>query len=264
VKKYALNLLVALDQLCNAVLLGDPDETLSSRAGKGHPRMAKLINWLFRNPNHCANVIEADEGGNAVPVRDYWQVIVFADRLRIHFMGTLISFLGSGAFGSLLGSAFAWLNRREERAAQKDKFAHDEAMAKLENDQQIAMANKAIEQTTETGKQVVAAKEADAFTESQKAANTAAVSSSPTLSAIRDVLNGIVRPVVTLYTLVLATVLSFQIARLVGGLGSLDHAALVTMYAGVIDQIFFLTNLTVSWWFGARGNSTRITLPKVA
>lgn len=31
-KKYILNNLIALDQLCNALLGGDPDETISARA----------------------------------------------------------------------------------------------------------------------------------------------------------------------------------------------------------------------------------------
>lgn len=34
VKRYIWNLLIAIDQLFNALLFGDPDETLSSRMGK--------------------------------------------------------------------------------------------------------------------------------------------------------------------------------------------------------------------------------------
>ena len=41
--RYALNILVALDQLINAVLLGDPKETISGRVGRVAPnsRIAK-------------------------------------------------------------------------------------------------------------------------------------------------------------------------------------------------------------------------------
>lgn len=66
--KYVLNILIALDQLANALLLGDPDETISSRMGKYAERgrgwvpcqLCKLIN-LF-DKDHCKNSIELDEG----------------------------------------------------------------------------------------------------------------------------------------------------------------------------------------------------------
>ena len=34
IKAYILNVLIAIDQLANSLLAGDPDETLSSRVGK--------------------------------------------------------------------------------------------------------------------------------------------------------------------------------------------------------------------------------------
>lgn len=34
VKKYLYNILIGVDQLCNTILGGDPDETMSSRMGK--------------------------------------------------------------------------------------------------------------------------------------------------------------------------------------------------------------------------------------
>lgn len=33
-KKYLYNILIGIDQLANAILGGDPDETISSRLGK--------------------------------------------------------------------------------------------------------------------------------------------------------------------------------------------------------------------------------------
>ena len=43
-KRYALNLLIAIDQLVNAILRGDPDETLSSRAHR--MRIKRTPGWL--------------------------------------------------------------------------------------------------------------------------------------------------------------------------------------------------------------------------
>lgn len=69
---YLWNLLIALDQLTNTILLGDPDETLSSRMGKEIKAnrcllcrgLCRLIGHFDRN--HCAKTIEPDEGRNAI------------------------------------------------------------------------------------------------------------------------------------------------------------------------------------------------------
>ncbi len=71
-KRYLLNLAIAVDQGWNAFLGGNPDETISSRVGKAAARgsrfgrlCAVVIDWIFRNltgeVDHCANSIEADE-----------------------------------------------------------------------------------------------------------------------------------------------------------------------------------------------------------
>jgi hypothetical protein len=66
-KLYLLNVLVGIDQLLNALLGGDCDETLSSRAGKHYPRLAKIINFIFFwQDDHCKYYIEEDEGKDTV------------------------------------------------------------------------------------------------------------------------------------------------------------------------------------------------------
>ena len=60
---WFLNMAIAIDQLANAVLRGDPDETLSSRAYRMHMKgqpywggLANVIDALFfwqRAPRHC-------------------------------------------------------------------------------------------------------------------------------------------------------------------------------------------------------------------
>jgi len=69
-KCYLLNILIAIDQLLNALLFGDPDETLSSRMGKYVVRgrgfipcvLCKLLDMVFSEKDHCKNSIELDEG----------------------------------------------------------------------------------------------------------------------------------------------------------------------------------------------------------
>ena len=60
VKQYIINLLVAFDQFINVLFLGQPDETISSRAwrckdvGSFWRFMRKFIDLLFFfQPQHC-------------------------------------------------------------------------------------------------------------------------------------------------------------------------------------------------------------------
>jgi hypothetical protein len=63
-KRYSWNLLISLDQLGNSLLGGDPDETISSRAGKakGHSKIASALCWVLDkiDANHCEDSIEDD------------------------------------------------------------------------------------------------------------------------------------------------------------------------------------------------------------
>ena len=73
VGKYIFNILVAIDQLANTILAGDPDETISSRVGKRveagtatlpERYLATILDWL--DPNHVIDAIERDEGRNSL------------------------------------------------------------------------------------------------------------------------------------------------------------------------------------------------------
>lgn len=69
-KRYFWNLLIALDQFGNAILAGDPDETISSRAYKhveAKGRDTKINYYLLRilewiDPGHGEKSVERDEG----------------------------------------------------------------------------------------------------------------------------------------------------------------------------------------------------------
>lgn len=69
-KRYFFNILISVDQMLNTLLGGDPDETISSRAGKRVDTCAPC-RWLCRlldviDPRHCHKHIEPDEGRNEV------------------------------------------------------------------------------------------------------------------------------------------------------------------------------------------------------
>ena len=81
-KRYIRNFFVALDQFLNTLLLGDEDETISSRLGKSqrgdfglaHKSItypfAKMVDFvaltIFKDKNHCASNIEESVGSNAL------------------------------------------------------------------------------------------------------------------------------------------------------------------------------------------------------
>ena len=66
--KWFWNMLIATDQWFNALLGGDPDETISSRAGKRQKtqKWAKILCWFLNkiDSNHCEKSIEEDEGSD--------------------------------------------------------------------------------------------------------------------------------------------------------------------------------------------------------
>ena len=76
--KWFYNILIGLDQLGNAVLGGDPDETISSRIGKikrdGGGKipwwrvLTRMADWGLDkiDPGHSIDAIEEDEGKDAL------------------------------------------------------------------------------------------------------------------------------------------------------------------------------------------------------
>ena len=63
IKMLIVNILLAIDQLINVLMLGDPDETISSRAGRVFPDSiwTKFIDFImFYQTNHCHKAIEKE------------------------------------------------------------------------------------------------------------------------------------------------------------------------------------------------------------
>lgn len=63
--RYFWNIMIALDQLLNALLFGDPDETVSSRAAKNlhlwhWDLLARVLEYI--DPGHMDRSLEKDEG----------------------------------------------------------------------------------------------------------------------------------------------------------------------------------------------------------
>lgn len=67
-KQYFVNILIALDQLINAVLGGYPDETLSAYSWRKQDWRYKVINKLFFwQNNHCRGSYESEKVRRHLP-----------------------------------------------------------------------------------------------------------------------------------------------------------------------------------------------------
>ena len=63
--QYFWNNLIAIDQLANTILAGDPDETISSRSARLRHiwywnYLAYALDWI--DPGHTVRALERDEG----------------------------------------------------------------------------------------------------------------------------------------------------------------------------------------------------------
>ncbi|MCW9698214.1 MULTISPECIES: DNA helicase UvrD [Pasteurellaceae] len=65
--KYLYHLLIALDQLANAIFAGAADETISSRCYRGAMKgkkkwviAEKIVNALFFDSQHCKTAFESE------------------------------------------------------------------------------------------------------------------------------------------------------------------------------------------------------------
>ena len=75
-KRYLLNVAIGIDQLCNAVCGGSPDETLSAAAWRTEQR-GKIMGRIFRpvidllflpiERSHCQKSYESEKQGKHLP-----------------------------------------------------------------------------------------------------------------------------------------------------------------------------------------------------
>ncbi|MBU6955983.1 hypothetical protein KP814_31850 [Hahella sp. HN01] len=72
-----------------------------------------------------------------------------------------------------------------------------------------------------------------------------------------DAIRGLMRPLITVYLLILATFVTLNISRHLGGVGALSPVDLMALYKEAIAKMLFLTTTAVTWWFGSRPSQLR-------
>ncbi len=175
-------------------------------------------------------------------------------------MGVLMQVLSSSAFGAVIGLLGSWLTKREERKNHKIKSEYEFKMAELKKAEtelkyrhELELAEKKIEGIKTQGTIDKDLEELKAFKESVK------TQSKNSKIKIVDAIRGLMRPTITLYLLVIGTIIAINLHHFAGGIeNSLSAPEVVIMYRETIAQIMFLLTTAITWWFGSRPSSSRI------
>ena len=174
-------------------------------------------------------------------------------------MSILMQVLSSSAFGAVIGLLGSWLTKREERKNHEIKSEFDFKMAELKKAEaemkfkhELELAEKKIESTKIKGDIDKEKEEIKAFKESLK------VQSTSTKIKFVDAIRGLMRPTITIYLLVIGTIIALNLHHFAGGIeNSLTRIEVVSMYRDTISQIMFLLTSAITWWFGSRPSSAR-------
>jgi hypothetical protein len=170
----------------------------------------------------------------------------------------IVGLFSSSGLGAIVGAVGSWLNKREERANLKLQFEHEQAMTELSirevtltQSHELQLADKQIQRAQAEGDIAAELSELQTFGESVKsgAKNTGIM--------FVDAVRGLMRPLITVYLLIVSSYIAYQVSALVGGVESLSADELYDMYRDVISQLIFLTTVAVTWWFGTRPSGKR-------
>ena len=59
------------------------------------------------------------------------------------------------------------------------------------------------------------------------------------------------------YVAIVCGVLTFLIYRQIGGLDSMESAALVALFADTVSMFFYMFSMGYAWFYGIRGSSSQ-------
>ena len=158
---------------------------------------------------------------------------------------------GLGVIAGLVGSYFT---KREERKLAETMNAHERDMAAIDaqrdaadQSHSLAMADKKMDLAQIEGEIASDVAEMDNIAETIKA------QSIPSGNQVIDGILRFVRPLITIYLLVILTIITYKLHVLTGGLENLKVDEIFALYKHIIHQTVFLAVTAVAWWFGSRG-----------
>lgn len=162
----------------------------------------------------------------------------------------IIGLLSSAAGGGALGVIGNFLKGKAEIKIKQLDHEHEKEMKNIdiraaEADAKIKMQLSALESSGRIEEAKVNAEHT--ILKSSHDMDTARYG-----GGIIDFARGIMRPLITLYLLLIMSYIGYELNKLVGGLKSMDDKELFSMYDSLINSIVFLTTTAVTWWFGSR------------
>jgi len=192
-------------------------------------------------------------------------------------IGSIISFLGSGVFGSVIGVFGNWLNQRQIRETERIKNQHEIDMAHVQIDILKAKTDASIKINTAKIQGAIDLEDSKAYATTIVVANQKSFSDKwidkmlemegrlryitvPLAFCIMgplafvDVLKGFMRPSLTLAFaggFGYLTYLSYGILQQ-HGFATLTPAQAVMYFTLALDTTVMLTTTCVTWWFGDR------------
>lgn len=163
---------------------------------------------------------------------------------------------GLGVIAGLVGSYFT---KREERKLAETMNAHERDMAAIDAQREaadqthsLAMADKKADLAQIEGAIASDIAEMDNISETIRA------QSKPSGHPLIDGILRFVRPLITLYLLIVLTIITYKLHTLTGGLENLKDGEIFALYKHIIHQTVFLAVTAVAWWFGSRGAGNKI------
>lgn len=171
----------------------------------------------------------------------------------------ILGLFTSSGFGALIGLFGSWLTKKEEAKAAKMKYEYEAKLAEIRKQEaeiefkyQVQLIDKKIDLAETEGETQQEIANTEAFKESLKE------QSRIYKSVFVEALRGIMRPAITIYLLIIATIITVKIGGFIGGMKiSLTFEEMLILYKEIIMQILFLTTTSITWWFGSRPSSQR-------
>ena len=174
----------------------------------------------------------------------------------LEIVGGIASSSGLGAIIGLVGSYMA---KREQRKLDEMNNGHEKDMARIdlerdaaESVQALAMADKQIEQSQAEAEIASEVSAGEAFTASQVLASK----QDPGFKIVAAI-QSLMRPLITIYLLLIVTYITYNLHQLLNGFEALPISDVYSLYNHIINQTVFLTVTAVLWWFGSRGGRNK-------
>lgn len=169
----------------------------------------------------------------------------------------LSSILGgsiTGLVGTALSSVYEYKTRKLDIELAKTKLQNEIELKKVDLELLKAESEAKIEIASVTAAGAVEVEDSKAFraaieSEPKKYAEGPLTHAQNWLMVALDFLRGVIRPSLTLYLVIITTIMYFNMKTAADSLLPPDAVGIINR---IVDMVLFLTSTVVTWWFGTR------------